>query len=185
MKISKIIIILISVLVPVVIALLFVFTTAKGSGTTWINQLPLLNASINSLTAVILIIAFIMIKNGKEKAHRNLMLTAFALGAIFLVSYITYHASIPSTVFGDVNHDGLLSVSEQDLVGNTRLFYLVILLSHILMAITGLPLVLLAVYHGIQGNRQSHKKIVKFTFPVWLFISLSGVVVYFLISPYY
>jgi len=185
MKVSKIIIIAISVIVPTVVALLFLFTTDTISGNSWIRQLPLLNVSINSLTAIVLVLAVIMIKRGKEKAHRSLMLTAFLLGAIFLVSYITYHASVPSTVFGDVDHDGVLSASEQDLLGNSRVIYLVILLAHILMAITGLPLVLLAVYYGLTDNRKAHKKVVRFTFPVWLFISLSGVVVYFLISPFY
>ncbi len=170
---------------PIIVALLFVFTSGQSNIGTWVHQLPLFNATINSLTALILVIALVMIKKGNEKAHRNLMLLAFSLGAIFLLSYITYHASVPSTVYGDINHDGVLSASELADVGNMRLTYLILLLLHILIAIIGLPLVLLAIYHGINGNRKVHKKLVRFTYPVWMFIALSGVVVYFLISPYY
>jgi putative membrane protein len=185
MKLNKAIIIVISILVPIVVASLLFFVSAKSNVGSWVHYLPKLNVTINSLTAILLIIALIMIKQGNESAHRNLMLTALVLGAIFLISYITYHASVPSTVFGDVNHDRTVSESEMAAIGNWRLVYLVLLLSHILMAIIGLPLVLTAVYHGIKDNRSAHKKIVKFTYPVWMFIAVSGIMVYFLISPYY
>jgi putative membrane protein len=185
MKLNKAIIIVISILVPIVVASLLFFVSAKSDVGSWVHYLPKLNVTINSLTAILLIIGLIMIKQGNESAHRNLMLTALVLGAIFLISYITYHASVPSTVFGDVNHDRTVSESEMAAIGNWRLVYLVLLLSHILMAIIGLPLVLTAVYHGIKDNRSAHKKIVKFTYPVWMFIAVSGIMVYFLISPYY
>jgi putative membrane protein len=184
-KFNKIFIIGISFLVPSVVALLFVFTTSEANIGSWVHTLPVLNVSINSATILILLLALLMIMKGKETVHRNLMLLALALGTIFLVSYITYHASVPSTVFGDTNHDGILSDSELTAVGNMRLVYLILLLAHILIAIIGLPLVLLAVFHGIKGNRRAHKKIVKVTYPVWMFIAISGVAVYFLISPYY
>lgn len=185
MNINKVLIIVLSILVPGVIAFLFISPTGEVSTGSWVHRLPVLNATINSLTVVILITALIMIKRGNEKAHRNLMLTAFALGTIFLISYITYHASVPSTKFGDLNHDYILSESEMIAVGYWRLTYLILLLSHILVAVIGLPLVLLAVYHGIKGNRSAHKRIVRFTYPVWMYIALTGVMVYILISPYY
>lgn len=185
MKFDKSIIVVISILVPVVVASLLFFVSSKASIGAWVHYLPKLNVTINSLTAVLLIIALIMIKQGHESAHRSLMLTALVLGAIFLISYITYHASVPSTVFGDVNHDRIVSESEMAAIGNWRLIYLILLLSHILVAVIGLPLVLTAVYHGIKDNRKAHKKIVRFTYPVWMFIAVSGVMVYFLISPYY
>jgi putative membrane protein len=185
MKFNKSVIIIVSVIVPFVVVSLLFFVTSKADAGSWVHNLPKLNVSINSLTAVLLIIALIMIKQGHESAHRSLMLTALVLGAIFLISYITYHASVPSTVFGDVNHDRIVSESEMAAVGNWRLIYLILLLSHILVAVIGLPLVLTAVYYGINDNRKAHKKIVRFTYPVWMFIAVSGVMVYFLISPYY
>ena len=185
MKFNKSVIIIISVIVPLVVASLLFFVTSSADAGSWVHYLPKLNVTINSLTAVLLIIALIMIKQGHESAHRSLMLTALVLGAIFLISYITYHASVPSTVFGDVNHDRIVSESEMAAIGSWRLIYLILLLSHILVAVIGLPLVLTAVYHGIKDNRKAHKKIVRFTYPVWMFIAVSGVMVYFLISPYY
>jgi putative membrane protein len=185
MNVGKVVLIVISILVPVVVAALFIFTSNAAEIGSWVYQLPRLNAIINSTTVVILIAALIMIKSGREKAHRNLMLTALILGTVFLISYITYHASVPSTVYGDINHDHALSESESLAIGGWRTIYLLLLLSHILVAIVGLPLVLMAIYHGIKGNRSAHKKIVRFTYPVWMFIALSGVAVYFLISPYY
>ena len=185
MKFNKATIIVISILVPVVVASLLLFVSSKADEASWVHYLPKLNVTINSLTAVLLIIALIMIKQGRESAHRNLMLSALVLGTIFLISYITYHASVPSTVYGDINHDRIVSESEMAAIGNWRLVYLILLLSHILVAVIGLPLVLTAVYHGIKENRAAHKKIVKFTYPVWMFIAISGVMVYFLISPYY
>ena len=185
MKFNKRIIVAISILVPVVVASLLFFVSSRAGVDSWVYYLPKLNVTINTITAVVLILALIMIKLGRETAHRNLMLTALALGSIFLVSYITYHASVPSTVFGDTNHDRALSVSELAAIGNWRLIYIVLLLSHILVAVIGLPLVLTAVYHGIEENREAHKKIVRFTYPVWMCIAISGVMVYFLISPYY
>ena len=113
------------------------------------------------------------------------MLTGRVLGFIFLVSYITYHASVPSTVYGDLDGDRVLSEAEKLSVGGWRTFYLVVLLSHILIAIVGLPLVLLAAYFGLTDKRASHRKIVRFTYPVWMYIAITGVLVYFLISPYY
>jgi putative membrane protein len=185
MKLNKIVLITLSVLVPLIVAALFIFTKTEANMGPWVYYLPRFNAAVNSATIVLLIAALVMIKKGHEKAHRNLMLTAFALGALFLVSYITYHASVPSTVYGDLNHDHILSQIELQAIGSWRTIYLVLLLSHILVAVSGLPLVLIAVYHGLKGNITSHKKIVRFTFPVWMYISITGVLVYILISPYY
>ena len=113
------------------------------------------------------------------------MLTAMIFGVIFLASYVTYHASVPSTVFGDMNGDGVLSEAEITDVGGMRTFYLVILLSHILVSVVGFPLILTAAYLGLSDKRKSHRKVVRFTYPVWMYIAVTGVLVYFLISPYY
>lgn len=185
MKANKAIIIIISILVPMLVAFLFVNTEEKALVSDWVYRLPHLNALINGSTAFILILGVWFIKNGNEKYHKTAMLTAFILGAVFLVSYIIYHSSVPSTVFGDINHDNELDTSELAMLGNMRLIYLILLLAHILMAIVALPFVLLAVYYAVTGNRARHRKIVRYTFPVWLFVAISGVLVYFMISPYY
>jgi putative membrane protein len=185
MRSKKTLIIVISIMVPAIVALLFVFTTKEANLGDWVHFLPVFNASINGITAVVLVLSVAMVKKGKEKLHKNLMLTSIALGTLFLVSYVTYHASVPSTIYGDINHDGILSNNESLNVGGWRTFYIIFLLAHILVAVIGLPLVLTALYHAITGNKQAHKKVVRFAYPVWMFISISGVLVYFLISPYY
>ena len=185
MKFSKIIIITASILVPAVVALLFIFTSAEAGLGSWVHRLPALNATINGLTIIVLTLALTMIKRGHEQAHRKFMLLAFGMGAVFLVSYITYHASVPSTVYGDTDHDHQLSAVELAAVGGWRTLYIMVLLSHILMAVIGLPLVLLAIYYGLTANRSAHKKVARFTFPVWMYVAISGVLVYWLISPYY
>ena len=185
MKVSKILLIAVSIIVPVVVAALFFFTKTEAAVGSWVHKLPTLNATINSITILLLISALVAIKKGQEVVHRNLMLSAMFLGMVFLISYITYHASVPSTVFGDLDGNGTLSDVEMEAVGGMRTFYLVVLLSHILFAVAGLPLVLMAAYFGISGKRSAHRKTVRFTYPVWMYIAVTGVLVYFLISPYY
>jgi putative membrane protein len=185
MNAKKILIIIISVLIPLVIAFLFIHTNEQAEVGGWVHRLPHLNAMINGLTAIILITGVLLIKDKNESGHRLAMGLAFVLGFVFMVSYIIYHASVPSTVFGDTNHDKILDDLELAALGGQRIVYLTLLLSHILFAVIALPLVLMAVYYALSDNRKMHKKIVKFTFPIWLFVAVSGVAVYFMISPYY
>ncbi len=103
--------------------------------------------------------------------HKASMLAAFALGCLFLVGYIIYHSSVPSTSFGG---EGVI-----------RPIYYTLLISHILLAIVVVPFVLLALYHALRSNIDRHKRVVKIAYPVWLYVSISGVLVYLLISPYY
>ena len=144
-----------------------------------------MNAVINSLTAVLLIAALIAIKKKNIRLHRTLMLSALVLGTLFLVSYVIYHASTTSTVFGDVDHDGVLSSAEKAELGSMRGIYLFTLLSHIGLSIVVVPFVLLAFYYALSNQISRHQKIVKYTFPVWLYVSITGVLVYLMISPYY
>ena len=113
MKSGKIFLIVISVAVPLVVAYLFFATTTEANVGSWVHNLPALNATVNSITIVVLIAALVAIKAGREKLHRNLILLAMTLGVIFLVSYVTYHATVPSTVFGDTNGDHVLSEAEK------------------------------------------------------------------------
>jgi putative membrane protein len=146
---------------------------------------PLFNAVVNSITTLVLVAALIAIKNERIDIHRNLMLTAFGLGAVFLISYVIYHSSAPGTVFGDIDGNGQLSSSELESVSTSRAIYLFILLSHILLAIGVVPLVLLSLYFAWIQKFDKHRKIVKFAYPIWLYVSITGVIVYIMIQPYY
>lgn len=113
------------------------------------------------------------------------MSSAFVLGSLFLISYIIYHATIDSTVFGDINGDGIVSEDELAEIGMLRRVYLFVLLSHILLSIVVVPFVLFAFYYSLTDKIEKHKKVVKFTFPIWLYVSITGVIAYLFISPYY
>ncbi len=181
---NKYIIITASIIVPALVAILF-FTTDTETSATWIYDLPIVNATLNGSTAIILMLAVYFIKQGNEVVHKKLMGTAFVLGVLFILSYVTYHASVPTTKFGDTNGDGMVDASELLEIGSMRMVYLGLLLSHILMAVIALPLILMAFSYGLKDDRDKHRKFVKYAFPVWLYVSITGVVVYLLISPYY
>jgi len=151
----------------------------------WIYQLPALNAFFNGTCAVLLIISLIAIKQKNIALHKKLNLTAFVLSCLFLISYVTAHYFIPDTKYGDSNHNGIMEEAEKLVVSGIKPFYLVLLLTHILLAIVVLPLVLLSFYYGLSDQRLKHKKLTRFSYPIWLYVTVSGVVVYVMISPYY
>ncbi len=174
----------ISIAVPSLVALLL-FSPFKFEMAGWVKSLPTLNAILNSTTSVLLIAALFAIRAKKIALHRNLMLTSLILGALFLVSYILYHSTSESTVFGDLDHNGVLDDAEAASVGTSRMIYLGVLLSHIGFSIVVVPFVLIAFYYALSNQITKHRKIVKFTYPIWLYVSLTGVLVYLMISPYY
>lgn len=151
----------------------------------FIYKLPTLNAFINGTCSVLLIASLIAIKKKNIALHKKLNITAFILSAIFILSYVTAHYFIPDTKYGDLNHDGLMSAEESELVSGIKPLYLVILLSHIFLAIVVLPLVLLSFYYGLTDQREKHKKLTRISYPVWLYVTVTGVVVYLMISKYY
>jgi putative membrane protein len=151
----------------------------------FIYKLPMLNAFLNGTCSLLLIASLWAIKKRNILLHKKLNLTAFLLSALFLISYVTAHYFIPDTIFGDVNHDHLLDPEEQVLIGSVRPVYLIILLSHILLAVVVLPLILLSFYYALKDDRVKHKKITRFSYPIWLYVTVTGVVVYGLIAPYY
>lgn len=161
---------ILSVIIPVAVALLF-FMPKEGTASVDVSFLPTLHAILNSLTAVVLVFGYYQVKKGNTRAHRAAMLTAFGLSAIFLVSYVTYHFLGERTIFGGE--------------GALKYIYYFILLTHIVLAIVIVPLVLLSVYFGISNQLTRHRKISKWTFPIWLYVAITGVLVYILISPYY
>lgn len=151
----------------------------------FIYKLPMLNAFLNGACSLLLIVSLWAIKKRNIALHKKLNLSAFFLSALFLISYVTAHYFIPDTIYGDINHDHILDPIEKGAVSGSRTIYLVILLSHILLAVVVLPLVLLSFYYALKDDRVKHKKTTRFSYPIWLYVTLSGVIVYWFISPYY
>lgn len=174
-----------SIAIPCVVAMLLFTSFDLGLEGEWVKFLPTLNALLNSTTSVLLLVSLWAIFQKRIALHRGLMLTCLLLGALFLVSYVIYHASSTSTIFGDANHDGLLDEAERQVVGGFRMAYLLILLSHIGLSIVVVPLVLISFYFSLSGQLDRHRKIVRFSFPIWFYVSVTGVIVYLMISPYY
>ena len=112
-------------------------------------------------------------------------ITAFSPSVLFLLSYVLFHSFGVETRYGDLNHDGILDAAEKLQAGNIRYVYYVILIMHILLAAIVLPLVLISFFRGLSNQIPQHKKIVRWSYPIWLFVTISGVVVYLMISPYY
>jgi putative membrane protein len=151
----------------------------------FVVYLPTLNAILNGTCSVLLLVSLFYIKQGNITMHKRINILAFCLSSLFLVSYITFHYLKADTIFGDVNGDGQLSPTESDDVSILRPFYLTILISHIILAAGVLPLILLSFYRGLQMQVEKHKKLVRWAFPIWLYVTVTGVIVYLMISPYY
>lgn len=161
----------ISIAIPLAVAVLLFMPAKLDSLGDWVFFLPHLNAVINSAASVALILALVFIKRGNITYHKATMTIAFVLGAIFLVSYVIYHASAPSTSFGGE--------------GAIRTVYFFLLITHILFAAIALFPILFAYYYGLTDQRAKHKKLVKIAYPIWLYVSVTGVIVYLMIAPYY
>lgn len=179
-------IVAVSIVIPVVVAILFAVKLKDfGINVEPLSFLPPIYATTNGITAVVLVWAVLAIKNGKQKLHQRLMTFAIALSLAFLVMYVAYHMTADSTKFGDSNHDGILDTIESAKVGSLRLVYFVILITHILLSIAIIPLVLISYVRALGQRFDKHRKIAKITFPIWLYVAVTGVVVFLMISPYY
>lgn len=143
------------------------------------------NAIINSCVAVLLAIALVAVKSKNYTLHKNLMMTAMLLSILFLVSYICHHLFAGETRFGDVNHDGIVSELEKAAAGNSRMIYYILLGTHIPLAGIILPFILFSAYRALTGEFDKHRKLVRITWPIWFYVAVTGVVVYWMISPYY
>jgi putative membrane protein len=137
----------------------------------FVYQLPKLNAIINGTCSILLIISLYFIKRKNIEMHKKLNITAFLLSSLFLVSYITYHWLAKETSYP---HDNPM-----------RPIYLTILISHIILAALVLPMVLMSFYYGLLMDVKKHRKLVRFAYPIWLYVTITGVVVYLMISPFY
>lgn len=165
-KYNKLIIAL-SIIIPVAVAILFGIKIDLELPV----FLPPIYATINAITALILILAVVQIKKGNRQGHEKLMKFAIVLSVLFLVLYVLYHMTSDSTPFGGE--------------GAIKYIYYFILLTHILLSIAVIPFVLITYVRGITNNIEKHKKIAKITFPLWLYVAVTGVIVYVMISPYY
>ena len=144
-----------------------------------------INAVINSMVAVLLVAGLFTAKSKNYATHKKIMLSAIILSVLFLVSYICHHLLAGETKYGDLNHDGVLSMNETAMAGSARIFYYILLLTHIPLAAIILPFILFTAYRALTGEYDKHRKLVRITWPVWFFVAVSGVVVYLMISPYY
>ena len=168
-NVSKIIWI-VSILIPVIVAMLLLIPGGV-MGNINVSFLPHLNGILNTLTTLSLLLGFYFIKVKKNaNLHRRSMLTAFVLSCIFLVSYVVYHLQTEPTVYPS---------------NSLKPLYLFILITHILLAIVVVPLVLFSIYYATSNNFVKHLKIVRFAYPIWLYVAITGVLVYLMISPYY
>ncbi|MDN3676117.1 DUF420 domain-containing protein [Flavobacterium paronense] len=179
-------IILVSILIPVVVAVLFTVKLKDfGIEVEPLTFLPPIYAAINGLTALFLVMGVMAIKNGNQKVHERFMTTAIACSVIFLVMYVAYHMTADSTVYGDIDGNKILDAKEKEYAGTMRSVYLFILLTHIALSVAIIPLVLITYVRALAARFDKHKKIAKITFPLWLYVAVTGVVVYLMISPYY
>lgn len=136
-----------------------------------VQDLPSLNASLNSVAAVLLLSGYIAIKNQKRDLHRNLMIAALIVSAAFLTSYLIYHFHVPSKKFPDI--------------GFMKTVYLLILIPHIILAAAMVPMILKTFWHAYKDEWERHKKIARLTFPIWMYVSITGVIVYFMLYHWY
>lgn len=161
-----------SITIPLVVALLFGVNLNKlGFSVEPLSFLPPIYATINGITALLLIFAVISIKKGNRKLHEQLNSTAIFCSVLFLLLYIAYHMTSESTKFGGE--------------GAIKYVYYFILITHILLSIVVIPFVLITFVRARLGKFSEHKKIAKITFPLWLYVAITGVIVYLMISPYY
>ena len=166
-------IITLSIIIPIVVALLMIFPDVFHieSESIDFSSLPFFHAILNGSTSVLLFTGFILIKNKKTNLHKISMLSAFVLSSVFLLSYVTSKLTNAPVPFGG---EGLI-----------RYIYFFILISHIILSVLVLPLALFSIYRGMTGEIEKHKSIVKYTFPIWMYVAITGVLVYILMSPYY
>lgn len=147
--------------------------------------LPKLNAILNGACSVLLLTSLYYIMHGNVTMHKRINIVTFVLSSLFLVSYIAFHWLSPETKYGDLDGDHMVSTAEKAAAGSIRYVYYVILITHIVLAAGVLPLILLSFYRGLQMQVEKHRKLVRWTFPIWLYVTVTGVIVYLMISPYY
>ena len=173
--------IILSIIVPLAVIGLF---SIKIKGVD-LSFLPPIYASINATVAILLVLAVIAIKNKKRALHERLIKFAVLGSALFLIGYIAYHITSDTTYYGDVNKDGILSDTERDALSASAMIYYIILFTHIILSVFIIPLVCFTFLRGLSGNFVKHKYLAQYTFPLWLYVAITGPIIYLMISPYY
>ncbi|RYY70013.1 MAG: DUF420 domain-containing protein [Chitinophagaceae bacterium] len=143
------------------------------------------NAYINATVALLLVAGLLAIKNQRFVLHKNIMLLAMFLSILFLVSYIGHHLFAGETAYGETDGIKGLSDAERSAAGSTRGFYLALLMTHIPLAGLAMPFILFAAYRALTGDYEKHKKMVRYVWPVWMYVAITGVAIYWMIEPYY
>ena len=170
-QIWKPVIIALSVVVPLAVAVLFMLPEDMklNLGSADLRSLPFFHATLNGSTGILLLLGLFFITKKQVKWHRFSMMAAFGLSAIFLISYVIYHSSTPQSTYE----------------GDWGIIYYPILISHIILSIPVLPLAMFAIYRGLTNEVKRHKKIVRWAYPIWLYVAFTGVLVYVFMAPYY
>lgn len=147
--------------------------------------LPPVIATLNAATAVLLIASLYFIKNGQVQWHRRANYAALGCSALFLVCYVLYHFTTPEVRYGDFDHDGIVGAEELLRIGSSRTVYLVILLTHIVLAAVILPFILLTFNRAYTGQYERHRRMARWVYPFWLYVAITGPVCYFFLQPFY
>jgi putative membrane protein len=150
-----------------------------------LSFLPPFHATVNALTAVVLILAYYYIRTNHMEMHRKAIYVAMGLSLLFLLSYVAYHFTSPEVLYGDTNHDGVVDAAEKAAVAGARTFYLVLLISHITLAGLILPFILFTFIRAYTGQYSRHRQMARWVFPLWLYVALTGPICYFMLAPYY
>jgi putative membrane protein len=150
-----------------------------------VHIFALINAIINSVVTVLLLAGLMAVKNKNYLLHKKIMLFAMALSILFLLSYICHHLFAGEAIYGETDGIKGLSDAEKAAAGGMRSLYLAILITHIPLAGLAMPFILFAAYRALTGDYEKHKKLVRIIYPVWLYVAITGVIVYIMISPYY
>jgi len=150
-----------------------------------VSFLPAVNATINGLTAIALLFSLYFIKRKQVVQHRNANAVALGLSVLFLLCYVVYHFTTTEVIFGDTDHNGVLSAAESAAVSGKRTIYLIILLSHIALAGILLPFILLTTVRALVGKYELHRKMARIVWPLWLYVAITGPVVYLMLRSYY
>ena len=150
-----------------------------------LSFLPPFHAAVNGAAAVVLVIAFVAVMKGNIALHRRMILAAMVLSVLFLLSYVAYHFTSNEVRFGDANGDGTVDAAELARVGSMRTVYLLLLVSHIVLAAVSLPFILFTFIAGWTNRFAAHRRLARWVFPLWLYVAVTGPVCYWMLRPYY
>ncbi|MDR0801409.1 DUF420 domain-containing protein [Fluviicola sp.] len=175
-------IVALSIIIPFLVAVLFKVKISDVD----LSFLPPIYAGINAITAILLILALVTVKQKKFNTHKAIIKVCMALSLLFLLCYVAYHMTSDPTLYGDLNGNGELDLYEKTILSTAGKFtYYFILITHIILSVAVIPMVLFSYLYAWEGKFDKHRKWTKITWPLWFYVAASGVMVYLMISPYY